>query len=113
MPTTTARSKRAQVTPSYNAAMPAASTRSIIEERLRGTFDPTHLEIADESDRHAGHAGAAGGGGHYRVIVVAAVFEGRSRIERHRLVYDLLGDLMPGMIHALSLQALSPSEWGQ
>ena len=93
--------------------MPAASTRSIIEERLRGALDPTHLEIADESDRPAGHAGAAAGGGHYRVVVVAAVFEGRGRIERHRLVYDLLSDLMPGAIHALALRALSPSEWGQ
>jgi BolA protein len=91
--------------------MSAASTRSIIEERLRGALAPTFLEVADESDRHAGHAGAAAGGGHYRVVVVAAVFEGRGRIERHRLVYDLLGDLMPASIHALALRALAPAEW--
>jgi len=92
--------------------MLAASTRSIIEERLRGGLTPTHVEIVDESDRHAGHAGAAGGGGHYRVVVVSAMFEGRGRIERHRLVYDLLRDLMPGTIHALALRALAPTEWG-
>ena len=70
----------------YNAGVASASIPSIIEERLCG-------------------------GGHYRVLVVAAVFEGRGRVERHRLVYTLLADLMPGTIHALALRALSPTEW--
>jgi BolA family transcriptional regulator, general stress-responsive regulator len=92
--------------------MAPASTRSILEERLRGGLAPVHLEIADESEQHAGHPGAASGGGHYQVVVVAAVFEGRGRVERHRMVYDLLYDLMPGAIHALGLKTYSPSEWG-
>jgi BolA family transcriptional regulator, general stress-responsive regulator len=92
---------------------PSSATRSIITERLRGGLDPAHLEIADESDRHAGHAGAASGGGHYRVLIVAAAFEGRGRVERHRLVYDLLADLMPATIHALALRTLAPSEWSR
>lgn len=82
-----------------------------MEQRLREGLAPLHLEIADESAQHAGHPGAAAGGGHYQVVVVAAVFEGRTRIERHRMVYDLLYDLMPGAIHALALRALSPAEW--
>jgi len=98
--------------PSYNAVVPAASTGSIIEARLRAGLAPAHLEITDESDLHAGHAGAAAGGGHYRVVVVAAAFAGRARPDRHRLVYDLLGDLMPGAIHALALRTLTPEEWG-
>jgi BolA protein len=92
--------------------MAPESIRTIIEDRLRGGLAPVHLEIADESDRHASHPGAAAGGGHYDVTVVAAVFEGRGRLERHRMVYDLLYDLMPGAIHALALRTLSPSEWG-
>ncbi|HKQ96699.1 MAG TPA: BolA family protein [Candidatus Polarisedimenticolia bacterium] len=91
---------------------PAASgTRETIAERLRRGLAPTHLAIDDDSARHAGHAGAASGGGHFRVLVVAGVFEGRGRVERHRMVYDLLGDLMPATIHALQLRTLAPSEW--
>jgi BolA family transcriptional regulator, general stress-responsive regulator len=91
--------------------MSPESTRSILEDRLRGGLAPVHLEIADESEKHAGHPGAAAGGGHYQVVVVAAVFEGRGRVERHRMVYDLLLDLMPGTIHALGLRTYTPSEW--
>lgn len=93
-------------------ATPAASdTRGTIEERLRRALAPVHLTIDDDSARHAGHAGAAAGGGHFRVLVVAGAFEGRGRVERHRMVYDLLGDLMPATIHALQLKTLAPSEW--
>lgn len=59
---------------------------------------------------HAGHAGAASGGGHYRAHIVAAVFAGKSRLARHRLVYDCLDDLMQADIHALAIIALAPSE---
>ncbi|HUD71964.1 MAG TPA: BolA family transcriptional regulator [Dongiaceae bacterium] len=93
------------------AAPEDASTPAAIEARLRRGLAPDHLEIADESARHAGHAGAASGGGHYRVLVVAGVFEGRGRVERHRMVYDLLSDLMPAAIHALALRTIAPSEW--
>lgn len=93
--------------------MPTAApgTPREIEARLRRGLSPSHLTIVDDSAQHAGHAGAAGGGGHYSVLVVAGVFEGRARVERHRLVYNLLSDLMPGAIHALALRTLAPSEW--
>lgn len=82
-----------------------------IEQRLRAALAPLHLEIVDDSASHAGHAGAReSGGGHYNVTIVSAAFAGRNLIERHRLVYGALGELMHKDIHALSLQALSPDE---
>ena len=87
------------------------TTREALEGRLRRDLAPSHLEIVDESAAHAGHAGAAAGGGHYRVLVVAPAFEGMDRLERHRRVYAAVGDLMPGAVHALALRTLSPSEW--
>lgn len=71
---------------------------------------PEHLEIIDESALHAGHAGARGGGGHYRLTLVSPAFSGLNALARHRLVYATLGDLMQGPIHALSITALAPRE---
>lgn len=71
---------------------------------------PQRLELIDDSALHAGHEGAKGGGGHYRLLIVSTAFAGRSTIARHRQVYDLLGDLMRGRIHALSIKALAPEE---
>lgn len=73
-------------------------------------LDPLRLELQDDSRLHAGHAGAAGGGGHYRLTVVSAGFAGLPRLARHRLVYDFLADLMRREIHALSLTTLTPEE---
>lgn len=73
-------------------------------------LQPEHLEIIDESALHAGHAGARGGGGHYQLILVSPAFTGLNALARHRLVYQTLGDLMQGPIHALSITALAPSE---
>ena len=82
-----------------------------IAARLKEALDPVALEIVDESDRHAGHAGArAGGGTHYRVRIVSARFERRSRVERHRLVYDLLAAEFADGLHALALVAKAPGE---
>lgn len=81
-----------------------------IRERLAATFSPLECQLHDESALHAGHAGAASGGGHYRVKLVSAHFEGQSRIIRHRLVYDCLSDMMRTDIHALTIIALAPSE---
>lgn len=82
-----------------------------IEQRLRTALTPQRLDIVDDSARHAGHAGAReSGGGHYNVTIVSAAFAGKNLIERHRLVYGALGELMHKDIHALSLQALSPDE---
>ena len=82
-----------------------------IVARLTAALDPVVLDVVDESDRHAGHAGAREGGGtHYRVRVVSAKFERRSRVERHRLVYDLLAAEFADGLHALALIAKAPGE---
>lgn len=84
-----------------------------IRERLVATFSPLDCQLHDESALHAGHAGAASGGGHYRVRLVSTQFEGQSRVVRHRLVYDCLRDMMHAEIHALAVIALAPSEVSQ
>jgi BolA protein len=82
-----------------------------IVTRLTAALDPILLDVVDESDRHAGHAGAREGGGtHYRIQVVSAEFESKSRIERHRLVYGLLTAEFADGLHALALVAKTPSE---
>lgn len=82
----------------------------IIRARLLATFSPSECLVEDESALHAGHAGAASGGGHYRVRLISSVFEGKNRLIRHRLVYDCLADLMHKDIHALAIIAIAPSE---
>ncbi|HXA70408.1 MAG TPA: BolA family protein [Stellaceae bacterium] len=82
-----------------------------IRDKLTSALNPTTLEIVDESHRHAGHAGARPGGEtHFRVEVVAAVFQGKSRLERQRLVYAALKEEMSQQIHALSLVTRAPGE---
>lgn len=81
-----------------------------IEALLDATFNPLVCQLIDESAAHAGHAGAASGGSHYRLHLVSAVFENQSRINRHRLVYDCLRDMMQLEIHALALTTVAPSE---
>ncbi|GGC00747.1 BolA family transcriptional regulator [Oxalicibacterium flavum] len=81
-----------------------------IRSRLLETFSPQVCQLEDESALHAGHAGAASGGGHFRLTIVAAKFENQSRVNRHRLVYDCLDDMMKKDIHALAITALAPSE---
>ncbi|MCW5626447.1 MAG: BolA family transcriptional regulator [Burkholderiales bacterium] len=89
-----------------------ASLADLVRERLV-PLAATHLDIHDDSAAHAGHAGVveAGGGGHFEVLVVAAIFEGKSRVARHRLVYDRVRDLMPHRIHALAITAHTPDEF--
>jgi BolA protein len=82
-----------------------------IREKLTSALNPTRLEVVDESHRHAGHAGARPGGEtHFHVEVVAAAFQGKSRIERQRLVYGALKEEMSEQIHALSLVTRAPGE---
>ena len=81
-----------------------------IQARLEAAFAPSQLQIKDQSHLHAGHAGARDGMGHFEVTIVADAFEGKSRIERHRLVYAALGSLMQTDIHALKINAFSPLE---
>jgi BolA family transcriptional regulator, general stress-responsive regulator len=76
-------------------------------------LSPLSCQVEDESALHAGHAGAASGGGHYRLHLVSSRFEGLNRVSRHRLVYDCLGKLMKTEIHALALTLLTPAEANQ
>ena len=78
-----------------------------IEVLLGEAFSPTHLQVKDQSHLHAGHAGAQDGLGHFDVTIVAAAFAGKRPLERHRMVYDALGDMMETDIHALSIHASS------
>ena len=82
----------------------------LIRERLSATLKPIALEIEDESHRHAGHAGARDGRGHFRVRIVSMAFVGKSALARHRAVYAALGELMHTDIHALAIDARTPEE---
>jgi BolA protein len=82
-----------------------------IEETLRLHFSPVFLKVEDDSARHAGHAGARAGGGHFRVIIVSNSFEGKSLLERHRRVKEALKDFFGMKIHALQLTTLTPDQW--
>ena len=82
----------------------------MIRERLEKELTPQQIDIIDESHLHAGHAGAASGGGHFNVTIISDQFTGKSTIERHRMVYLAVDDLMRTEIHALSIKALTPEE---
>jgi len=82
----------------------------MIRERINQALAPVQLDIIDDSHKHAGHAGAAGGGGHFTVRIVSEKFGNHKLIERHRMVYQAVADLMPAEIHALSITALTPEE---
>jgi BolA family transcriptional regulator, general stress-responsive regulator len=80
-----------------------------IREQL-AALEPQSVELLDESGRHVGHAGAAAGGSHFRLVIVSPRFAGLDKLARHRMVYDALGTLMQREIHALAIQALAPDE---
>jgi len=90
--------------------MTAVDTINEIDRRLRAALQPTQLALIDDSAKHAGHAGAASGGGHFQLRIVSARFAGLGRVARHRLVYDSLSGLMRNAIHALAIEALAPDE---
>ncbi len=73
-------------------------------------LDPTLVEISDDSHLHAGHAGAAAGGGHFSLVIVSDCFCGLNRLQRHQRVLQEVADLLPHPIHALSIRALAPDE---
>jgi BolA family transcriptional regulator, general stress-responsive regulator len=81
-----------------------------IRERLESVFAPRSLEIVDDSHQHVGHAGAKEGKGHFTVRIVSTRFRGVKPLERHRMVYEALGDLMQTDIHALSVIAAPPDQ---
>lgn len=86
---------------------PAAET---LRARL-AVLAPTVLEISDDGDQHIGHAGAAGGAGHFSLLIVSPNFSGVSRLQRHQRVLREVSDLLPHPVHALSIRALAPEEF--
>jgi BolA protein len=82
-----------------------------ITDKLNRVFAPESLRVVDESEQHRGHAGhRPGGETHFRIYIVAQVFEGKSRLERHRLINRTLADELKGRVHALAIHALAPRE---
>lgn len=92
--------------------LPREQRIEAIRAALEHALSPVSLEIEDESHRHAGHAGARDGRGHFRVDIVSAGFEGLAPLARHRAVYAAVGDLMTTDIHALAIRARTPAEAG-
>jgi BolA protein len=83
----------------------------VIQNKLTAAFQPTRLEIVDDSSRHAGHSGAREGGeSHFNVTIEAQAFAGTARVARQRMVYQALAEELSGPIHALSVKALAPGE---
>jgi len=83
---------------------------NMIRDRLQAALAPESLDIQDDTAKHAGHAGARSGGGHFIVRIVSKSFAGKTPIQRHRMVFDALGDAMQTEIHALSIDARAPEE---
>jgi BolA family transcriptional regulator, general stress-responsive regulator len=77
---------------------------------LESAFANSTVSVQDDSAKHVGHAGARDGAGHFSVRIVSQDFSGRSRLERHRLVYNALAQMLPREIHALNIVAVSPDE---
>jgi BolA family transcriptional regulator, general stress-responsive regulator len=82
----------------------------IIRQHLQDSLQAIHLVIEDDSHHHAGHVGAQGGG-HYNVYIVSPLFNGKTTLQRHRMVYEVVNDLLNQGIHALSIKAHTPEEY--
>ena len=85
------------------------ATEELIRERL-AALKPVTVDLRDESEQHAGHAGAASGGGHWQLTIVSEAFRGKNAVARHRMIYEALGDLMKRDIHALKIEAFAPEQ---
>lgn len=90
--------------------MPREQRVDAIRAALQAALAPTELDVIDDSARHAGHAGARDGRGHFDVRIASPAFAGMAPLARHRAVYAALGGLMTTDIHALSIQASAPGE---
>ena len=80
-----------------------------IEQKL-AVLSPDRIELIDDSEKHAGHEGAKGGGGHFELIIVSPLFEGKSSQARHRMIHAALGEMLEREIHAISIKAYTPDE---
>ncbi len=85
--------------------------RDALEEKIRDSLDASHVEVIDESHLHAGHAGAQGGGRHFRAVIVSEKFEGLNRVRSQQLVYQSVEEWMGKEIHALSMKTFTPEAW--
>lgn len=86
-----------------------------VEEQIRNklmvALEPTRLDVENESERHAGHRSSPGtGNSHFRLLVVSPLFEGKTRIDRHRQINDILAEELAGPVHALAIKAYAPGE---
>ena len=89
------------------------TVKDVITNKLHEAFSPESLEVSDESHLHEGHAGhRPGGETHFRVYIVSPAFQGKSRIERHRMINATLAKELAGSVHALALKAQAPGEAG-
>lgn len=80
-----------------------------LEAKLQAAFTPVSLEVIDESSQHQGHAGARPDGeSHFRVRIVAAAFKGKSRVEQHRMINQILTAELKERVHALAIEAAAP-----
>jgi BolA protein len=85
----------------------------LIKAKLQTAFTTTYLEVVDDSHKHVGHQGTHEGGGHFVVTIVSPQFNDQPLIQRHRLVYAAVNELMNTVIHALSIQAQTPEEFAE
>lgn len=88
----------------------ATNTADLIRDRL-AALNPAAINVVDDSVSHAGHAGAATGGGHFQLTIVSEQFAGKNLVQRHRMIYAALADLMHQRIHALQIEALTPDQF--
>lgn len=84
-----------------------------IRSSLESAFSAARVTVRDDSARHAGHEGARAGGGHFQVRIESQAFAGRNRLQRHRMVYEALAEMLPGEIHALNIEAIAPDDDNQ
>jgi|TARA_R110002096_G_scaffold405911_2_gene604067 BolA family transcriptional regulator, general stress-responsive regulator len=89
------------------------TTTDKIKDTLTNALHPKFIQVLDDSQAHAGHEGAKSGGGHYYLTIICDEFNNKSRIQRHQVVYNALGDMMKSEIHALSIKAHTPEEQPQ
>jgi BolA protein len=86
-------------------------TADVITQKLTEAFAPESVRVVDESDQHKGHAGhRPGGQTHFRVFIVSEAFQGKSRLDRHRMINDALAQELAGGVHALAIHASTPAE---
>jgi BolA family transcriptional regulator, general stress-responsive regulator len=88
----------------------SATVESTLRDRLQA-LEPSVVELHDDGADHVGHAGSAGGGRHFSLVIVSKAFTGKNRLARHRAVLERVGDLIPHPVHALAIQAYAPEEF--